>query len=405
MADDESIGIKPEHKRIAADLTAEMHRRDGLAPVDIDRFYADQAVAIKDPFGRDIPQCPLGISWMKHCVFAELGIAENPARPGKDDDWRLALNKAYNDKAEKIVGRRFPSVSENRADPLKAHPACKTLDDIFEGRNVWKGGTLWLEQSAHNEDELKALLDRVESRLDKLREFVLSPDWEEGKARLNRQGRKTRLYRYQRGPVTFAMSIYGVENLVFLICDNPALAGRFRDLILLAMLGLGRALDDEAGFTPEKAPHGFKFSDDDCALLTPDMYEFFGYPVVKGVFDRYCPNPGDLRAQHSDSEMEHLLPLLGKLEFNDVNFGPTVMVDKIREHLPRAVIRGALAPFTFSRNEEENIAAEFLRDFEMAREKRGLIFETAGGINNGSRLTGLRLIMAAIQKYGRYDAG
>ena len=31
-----------------------------------------------------------------------------------------------------------------------------------------------------------------------------------------------------------------------------------------------------------------------------------------------------------------------------------------------------------------------------------LVFATAGSINNGSRLTGMRLIMAAIQRYGRY---
>ena len=62
-----------------------------------------------------------------------------------------------------------------------------------------------------------------------------------------------------------------------------------------------------------------------------------------------------------------------------------------------------LAPFTFSRNDEEGIVREFLRDFAMARPKRGLVFATAGSINNGSRLTGMRLIMAAIQRYGRYD--
>ena len=46
--------------------------------------------------------------------------------------------------------------------------------------------------------------------------------------------------------------------------------------------------------------------------------------------------------------------------------------------------------------------AECLRDFEMAREHRGLVLATAGSINNGTRLTGMRLIMAAIQRYGRY---
>jgi hypothetical protein len=102
--------------------------------------------------------------------------------------------------------------------------------------------------------------------------------------------------------------------------------------------------------------------------------------------------------------MAHLLPILGRLNFNSVNFGPRLRTDEIREHLPNAVIHGQLAPFTLSRNEEENIVAEFLRDFEMAREKRGLFFGTAGSINNGSRLTGFRLVMAAIQRYGRFDS-
>ena len=48
------------------------------------------------------------------------------------------------------------------------------------------------------------------------------------------------------------------------------------------------------------------------------------------------------------------------------------------------------------------MAAEFLRDFEQAGEQRGLRFATAGSVNTGSRLTGMRLLMAAIQRHGRY---
>jgi uroporphyrinogen decarboxylase len=132
------------------------------------------------------------------------------------------------------------------------------------------------------------------------------------------------------------------------------------------------------------------------------MYEFFGYPILKGIFEVFSPDPGDMRGQHSDSDMAHLLPILSRLDLTAVNFGPTLSVSEIREHLPRAVISGQLAPFTFSRNEEVNIVAETVRDFEMSREKRGVIFATAGSINNGSRLTGLRLIMSTIQNYCRY---
>jgi uroporphyrinogen decarboxylase len=100
--------------------------------------------------------------------------------------------------------------------------------------------------------------------------------------------------------------------------------------------------------------------------------------------------------------MAHLLPLLAELDLRGVNFGPTLSVREIRQSCPHAVIDGQLAPFTFSRNEEANLVAEFLRDFEQARPHRGLRFSTAGSVNNGSRLTGMRLLMAAIQRHGRY---
>jgi uroporphyrinogen decarboxylase len=382
-----------------AALAAATKANGGLAPLDVERFWADQEAAIADPFGSDIPQVPLGIKMSWECIPDELGIEEDPWHYLNDPEWALQLNKAYNDLAERIVGKRL--LSERLPDPTRKYPPVKTLADIFEAKQIWVSGSWWLEQSAHNVDELKALLDRVDER--DVRRFILPENWDEEKERLMALGVKPPRYRHQRGPVTFAMSVYGVENLIFLILDEPDLAARFRDTILRKMLEIARVLDEEAGYTPDDSPRGFGFSDDNCALLTPEMYRFFGYPILQGIFAQYSPEPQHRRYQHSDSAMGHLLPLLGELGLTVVNFGPTLTVSEIREHLPNAVIHGQLAPFTFSRNEEEKIVAEFIRDYKMAREKRGLVFATAGSINNGSRLTGMRLIMSAIQHFGRYD--
>ena len=392
------IPYRPEHLGMAQSLIKETRANGGLAPVDLERFWADQEIAAADPFGPHIPQVPFGAHTTWECVFDELGVPEDYWRYEQDEAWRLELNKAYNDKAERIVGRRLlPETPQDRA--LK-YPPVKGLHDVFEARNVWHDRSWWLMQAASTPDELKALLDRVEAR--DVRRCILPENWEKERECLTALGVKSPLYRGQRGPVTFATSIYGPENLIFLIMEDPDLAGRLRDNIIRVMLEIARILDEEAGYTPETAPRGFAFCDDNCCLLTPEMYEFFGLPVLRAVFDRYSPDPGDLRYQHSDSAMAHLLALLAKVNLNRTNFGPTVTVKEIREHLPGAVIDGQLAPFTYSRNEEENIVLEFLRDFEMAREKRGLNFATAGSVNNGSRLTGMRLIMAAIQRYGRY---
>ncbi|MCL2641643.1 MAG: hypothetical protein FWD53_12410 [Phycisphaerales bacterium] len=390
-----------DHVAKARGLVAEAKANGGLAPVDIERFWADQDAAMKDPFAAGI-QVPLGIFHSNETVFDELGIAEDYWRLNNDDAWRLDLNKAYNDKAEKIIGRRIQSEAPP-PPPDQRYPAVKMLHDIFEAANEWHGWSWWLQQAANTEGELEALLDRVERRLENLRAFMLPEGWDEVRARLLPQGIKPMLYRAQRGPCTFACSIFGAENMVLLCMDNPKLAARFRDLILRAMLERGRILDEEAGYTPATAPRGFAFLDDNCCLFNPEMYELFGAPILRGVFAKLSPGPEDRRYQHSDSAMGHLLPILGPMGLTGVNFGPTLTVSEIREHCPRAVIYGQMAPFTFSRNEEENMVLELLRDFEQAKAKRGLIFATAGSINNGSRLTGMRLLMAATQRWCRYE--
>ena len=386
--------------RDAGALVRETESAGGLAPVDLERFWADQEKAVSDPWAGDCPQLPLGIAMSNECVFIELAEPEDWYRLIHDDPYRVGLEKRYNDAAERIVGRRL--LGERSVPAERRWPEVKPLNDIFEAKNEWSSWSYWIHQSARNPDELEALLDRVELRLENLRDFILPPGWEKAKRRLTSMGETVPLYRGQRGPITFAMSVYGVENLIYLIIDRPDLAARFSRVILDAILERARILDEEAGYTPSDAPRGWGWADDNCAMLNAEMYEFFGYPILERVFDRYAPDPGDRRGQHSDSDMAHLLPFLGRLGLSWANFGPTLTVAEIREHLPKAVIHGQLAPFTFSRDEKVNMVAETIRDFEMSAEKRGVVFTTAGSINNGSRLSGMRLIMYAIQKRCRY---
>ncbi|HOK04608.1 MAG TPA: uroporphyrinogen decarboxylase family protein [Victivallales bacterium] len=383
-------------------LLEQTKKNNGLAPLDIEKFWQDQEDAQKNPFSEKINQVPLGIFYSWEPIFDELGIKEDFWRFENDIDWRLSLIKKYNDKAELIIGKRILNESPPPSKE-KQYPPVKKLHDIFEAKNIWHNGSWWLEQSATNEIELENLLNRVEKRLENLRDFILPKNWETEKKRLTEEGIKPPLYRHQRGPCTFATSIYGVENTLFLIIDNPELATRFRDNITKAILELAKIIDEEAGYDQKTAPHGFSFADDNCCLFNPEMYEFFGLPILKSVFERYCPAPQDWRFQHSDSNMAHLLPLLSTLNLSGVNFGPTLSVSEIRNYCPNAIIYGQLAPFTFSRNEELNMICEFLRDFREAKEKRGLVFTTAGSINNGSRLSGMRILMSAAQMWGRYE--
>jgi len=195
------------------------------------------------------------------------------------------------------------------------------------------------------------------------------------------------------------MSLFGVENLIFLYYDAPELLKRFSRTITDVIIKRAEVMEIEAGYTNETAPHGFGFADDNCCLMTAQMYEVFGYPVLRDVFNRFSPNIKDRRYQHSDSSMEHLLPVLFKVNFTGCNFGPTVLVDEIRKYMPTTRIDGCLAPFTFMNNNAKKIEEEVLRDFNMAQATgvKGVNISTAGSTNNGSSLESMKLIMNCIQ--------
>lgn len=389
----------PEHIRQAELLLNETRAAGGLAPVDLERFWADQHLAAADPFGLKCPQVPLGMLMSGECVYDELGVEEDYWRYDHDEEWRIGLNKAYNDLSERVVGRRL--LSEAPLDPSTQYPRTPGLSDLFEADHVWHDRSWWLHRAAHTPVELAALLDRVERRLHSIDEFLFEDEWKRTRDRLAPQGLYAPRYRWQRGPVTFATSVYGAEDFLLLVMDEPDLAARFRDTIIRAMLAIIQAHDRNIG--DDKPTRGFGFADDNCCLMTPDMYSYWAAPILRAVFAACSPEPTDWRYQHSDSPMGHLLPALAEFRLSAVNFGPTLSVRDIRAHMPDTVIEGQIAPFTLSRNDERGIVLECLRDLSQALPERGLRLSTAGSINNGTRLTGMRLLMAAIQRHGTYD--
>ncbi|MGI6199379.1 MAG: uroporphyrinogen decarboxylase family protein [Christensenellales bacterium] len=366
-------------------------------------WRADAAAHLDNCFNPAATQVALGIRMSDECVFAELGEAGNP--------WgytprsrRLDLNRRYNDLAEKIVGLRL--LREELPPEDAAFPAYRQIGEVFGGEYRFDGNTTWLHGTLTTLEALSAQLDRVEAMDDQaLRDFVLPPNWAEEKKRIyETYGITPPVWHHVRGPVTLATSIYGVERLLFLYYDDPDLFVRLRDAIAKIILGYIDLFHREAGYCPESAPHGFSFADDDCNLMTPQMYELFGYPVLQRVFNAQSPDPGDERYQHSDSAMGHLLPILGRLNLTGCNFGPTVTVQQIRQAMPRTRIDGQLAPLTFMRNDPESITAEVKRDCLAIRQtgSRGLNLSTAGSINNGSSLASMRVVMEAVAAYGQY---
>ncbi|HBE03058.1 MAG: hypothetical protein A2096_06040 [Spirochaetes bacterium GWF1_41_5] len=102
-----SVNITSEYIKKAEFFIKETKKNNGLSPVDLDVFWKDQEKAMADPFGKDIPQLPLGAILYWECVCDELGITEDKKRFNYDLPWRMDIIKKYNDKAECIVGKRI----------------------------------------------------------------------------------------------------------------------------------------------------------------------------------------------------------------------------------------------------------------------------------------------------------
>ena len=379
-----------------------------LADLNVEQFWADEDEAQKDNcFNPNSSQVALGIRMSHECVFAELGVPGNPWGENPPEVMR-DYTRRYNDKAEKIVGRRL--ISQEYPSKASRFPYVKRIGEIFGGEYYYKDEVEWLEGTVKTASDLSKILDHVE-KMDAaaLERFIVPEDWDKKVKRVfDETGFRPEPWFFSghhvRGPVTLAMSICGVENFIFMCYDEPEVCERFSRVLGDAVLARAQIIDKLCGYTAENYPHGFSFADDNCCLMTGDMYEMFGYPVLDKLFSYYSPNEGDARYQHSDSDMGHLIPILGRLNFTGVNFGPTVTFDDIRPHMPKARVDGCIAPFTFMRNDREELIAQCKRDCEMAVKSgtRGLNLATAGSINNGSSLESMRLVMQCIQTFGRY---
>lgn len=376
--------------------------------LDLEQFWKDNEIALQDNcFCKDAKQVAFGFYLEDEAVIGELELPINPWAPVPPAEM-VEYRKRYNDRAEKIIGKR---VMSEEIPPHRKFPKVRLHGEIFGGRYVMKNDLEWLESDLHTPQDLEKELDRAEKRIENLREFILPPNWDTEKKRIFEETGETPdafwYGRRVRGPVTLAMSLYGVEKTVMLMLEEEDLAHRFFDDIHKMLRGYIDIFNEEAGAEKvAQKQYGYRFNDDFCCMLNEELYEEYAFPILKDIFDYTCPDRlKNCRFQHSDSAMGHLLPVLSKLNFTQVNFGPTVLLDQIRTYMPDVCVEGCLNPMTLLTNDEDKIIAEVKRDCEMAKASgtRGLKVATAGSVNCGTKLTSLRAVMYAIQKYGRFD--
>lgn len=375
--------------------------------LDVAQFWKDNEIAMRDNcFSKDAKQVAFGIDVLDECVITELGLDMHPwshVAPDKMTEYR----KRYNDRAETIVGRR---ILKEAPKPHLKFPSVRLHGEVFGGVYTEQDHVSWLHSDMKTPEDLEKSLDQADRLLPNLRDFILPSNWDAEKKRIfDETGETPDPYWYGRrvrGPVTLAMSLYGIENTIFLMYDEPELTHRFFETIERVLLAYTKIFEQEAGMDKiRKNRYAYRFNDDNCSMLTAELYEEFVFPVLQHVFDYTCPGHHVYcRYHHSDSAMAHLIPVLSRLDLTAVQFGPTVLLDQIRTYMPDTRVDGCLDPLTLMSNDEDKIIAEVRRDCEMAKalHTRGLKIDAAGSVNYGTKLTSLRAAMYAVQTYGRF---
>ena len=162
-----------------------------MQELDIAQFWRDDEAAHANNCFNQSVQIPLGIRMSDECVFAELGEEGTPWMPIARER-RIELNRRYNDKSERMVGKRL--LKEDFLPEDARLPDVKRIGEVFGGSYIYHNETEWLTQSVHSNQQLERLLDQVE-KMD-LRAFMLPENWEAEKKRVyERYGVKPALYR------------------------------------------------------------------------------------------------------------------------------------------------------------------------------------------------------------------
>ena len=110
--------------------------------VDFEQFWKDDVLAHEENcFSKNAPQVALGLTMGNQCAFAELG-EDGPAWGYVPRARRIEINKRYNDKAEKIVGKRL--LQEEFPPEDASFPKCKEFGEIFGAAYKSDGNYTWM---------------------------------------------------------------------------------------------------------------------------------------------------------------------------------------------------------------------------------------------------------------------
>jgi len=358
------------------------------AGLDVATFWEENKLS--EAFSLDKPRCAVQFSPDDHWLFEFLDVPST-LRYYQDKQYRDELHRQVNQITREYVGQTFFDEDSWEHSPRR-------IENLFGCEFAYhEGSTPWLVPVTSDPQEFARILDRAENidLADWVLPAVYRAEWE---SRWSAGKEMPLLGDGSRGPATIITSVLDVETAFFWFYDHPELMARFRDILSEKMVAFNLILRQ---FSGNEQP-GWWITDDNCALFNRQVYEEFCMPVLEKVLDALAPE-GNLRYQHSDSAMGHLLDYQQALGINLVNYGPEVDAALIREKMPQAMILGHLPPFLLRNGSPDEIKTRITDDFHKAGQTGGLTVATAGSLAGGTGVGRIRWMMQVVQDFCRYQ--
>jgi uroporphyrinogen decarboxylase len=148
-------------------------------------------------------------------------------------------------------------------------------------------------------------------------------------------------------------------------------------------------------------PIGIFVLDDIPGLLSPKLFEEFGYKSLKNIFQEFS---NKIRAFHCDSNTSHILEKLSEVGFQIFNFSHLMDIADVKRRIGNKVcLMGNIPPLEIlAKGKPEEVFEASKQCILKAKAGGGYILSAGGGVPCAVPLENIDAMINAVKQYGKY---
>ena len=199
-----------------------------------------------------------------------------------------------------------------------------------------------------------------------------------------------------RGPLVTAAHLRGLSKFIADLRLNPKwmhkLVDKTTTLCITWLKAQLEVIDD---------PLGIFVLDDIPGLLSPNLFEEFGYQTLKAIFQDFG---GMLKVFHCDSNTSHILEKLADTGFNVFNYDYEMDTAEVKKRVGHKVcLMGNIPPLeTLVEGKPDEVFEASKQCILEAKEGGGYVLSAGGGVSSTPPPENIDAMVNAVKQFGKY---